>query len=163
MEGKIEVEREREIERERERKRERESTDLTESVGVEVLLKTAARVPEHSGVRVVPQNPQALPLHCAPGQGVDGPTGAVVHRDGGPAGPGGCCLPGEDTHEVDTEVHGDNVGHAVSLDEGGPQDALPCPGQHPGGRVEVVHPACNTILIGPAPTLLRSHWSRASE
>ena len=115
------------------------TTHLAESVGVPVLFKTAPRVPEHPRVRVVPDYLEALSLHQAPGQGVDGPTGAVVHRDAGAAGVG--CLPGEDTHEVDTEVHGDNVGHAVSLDEGGPEDSLPSPGQHPGGGIEVVHPA----------------------
>ena len=87
---------------------------------------------------MVPDYLQTLLLHQPPGQGVDGPTGAVVHRDAGAGGAG--CLPGEDTHEVDTEIHRDNVGHTVSLDEGRPQDPLAGPGQHPGGRIEVVDP-----------------------
>ena len=95
------------------------TTDLTHSVSVVVLLKTEVWVPEQSCGRSVPHNPQKLPLTKAICEGVDCAAGAVVHRDGGGLGGGGC-LPSEDTHEVDTEIHRDKVEHTLSLDKGRP-------------------------------------------
>ena len=108
-----------------------------------VLFKTEVWVPEHSCGRSVPHNPRKLPLHQPPGEGVDCAAGAVVHRDDGGlgGGGGGGCLPSEDTHKVDAEIHRDNVGHTVSLDEGRPHYPTPEPGQITCGGIEAIDPA----------------------
>ena len=118
-----------------------DNTDLEYPVGVVILFKTPAWVPEDPGVRIVPQDLLALSLHRAPGEGVERPAGTIVNRGDTRHYTSHGGLPGQDTHEVDTEIHRDNVGHTVSLDEGRPQYSLPSPGQHPGGGIEVVHPA----------------------
>ena len=91
-------------------------TDLEESVDVVVLLVGTAWIPEHSLIRVPQEDGQTLGLHCAPGQGVDPAAGAVIHGGLGVGGGAGGRLPGQDTHQVNADIHRDHVRNTVTSD-----------------------------------------------
>ena len=89
-------------------------TDLKESVDVVVLFVRSPWIPEHSLVRVPQEDGQSLSLHPAPGEGVDPAAGAVVHGGLRVGGGAGGRLPGQDTHQVNADIHRHHVRHTVA-------------------------------------------------
>ena len=92
--------------------------NLEKSVDVVVLLIRTSRIPENILEWILDHNVPPLSLHPAPGEGVDPAAGAVVHGGLDVGGGAGGRLPGQDTHQVDADIHRHHVRHTVtSADE----------------------------------------------
>ena len=82
---------------------------LEKPVEIPVLLVRPSWVPEHVLIWIVEKYLQPPDLNLAPGDGVGGPAGAVVHGRG--SGWLGGYLPAQHTQEVDTHVHWYYISH----------------------------------------------------